>query len=61
MELCCASLTRIVFDAGYGDGIVVHLDHLIILPDGDKGAIRNVVFDYENSEIRLSGEIKYTA
>ena len=61
LELCCASLTRIVFDAGYGDGIVVHLDHLIILPDGDKGAIRNVVFDYENSEIRLTGEIKYTA
>lgn len=60
LELCCQSLTKIIYDAGYGDGIVVHLDHLIILPDGDKGAIRTAVFDYENNEIRLSGEIKYT-
>ncbi|MBL7720132.1 MAG: hypothetical protein JNL72_14945 [Flavipsychrobacter sp.] len=60
LELCCKTLWKTVYDAGYGDGIVVHLDYHIILPSGEKGAIRNVTLDYGSSEIRLTGEINYT-
>lgn len=59
LELCCATLERIVYDDTEGDGIQAKLDRLIQLNDTDKGVIDYVSIDYANFEIILSGRVKY--
>jgi hypothetical protein len=60
LELCCKTLNQLIFDDVAGDGIMAHLDYLIQLNADEKGAINTVEVDYEKSEIRVKGEIKYT-
>lgn len=60
MELCCETLNLLIDYNGIQDGLMAHLDHLVKLSPTENGSIKRLEIDYDNSEIRISGEIKYT-